>query len=126
MLEQHHSKVKDWRWNYFTPKEIACKGTGFIVVDEEALDCLNALRHIIGVPFAPNSAYRSESHNKAVGGAKNSMHRKGKAFDIPIKEGMSRDAIHDTAELVGFTGIGDYNTFVHVDTGRKRYWDKRV
>ena len=125
-LVQHHSKVKDWRWNHFTPKEIACKGTGFILVDEEALDCLNSLRHVIGDPFSPNSAYRSEEHNKSVGGSPNSMHLKGKAFDIPIKGRMTREEIHRVGEMVGFTGYGDYNTFVHVDTGEKRYWDKRT
>lgn len=125
MIEQHYSKVTYWRWNYFTPKEIACKGSGFIVIDEYALDCLNCMRHIIGEPFSPNSAYRSEKHNKKVGGATNSYHRKGKAFDIPIKGDMTRAAIHQIGKLCGFTGIGDYDDFVHVDTGIARYWDER-
>lgn len=108
------------------PKEIACKGSGFIVIDDYSLDSLNCFRHIIGVPFSPNSAYRSEAYNKKVGGAPNSYHRKGMAFDIPIKDGMSREKIHEVAKIVGFTGFGDYNTFVHIDTGPKRYWDLRT
>lgn len=127
MREKHYTMVSpdDWRWKNFTPEEIACKGTGLILIDEDALDKLQAFRELTGIPFTPNSAYRSEVHNKNVGGAKNSYHRKGKAFDIPIIEGMTREVIKDNAKAVGFTGLGDYNTFVHVDTGRERYWDKR-
>lgn len=124
-MEVHYTKVKNWRWRYFSPQEIACKGTGLILIDEDALDKLDRFRDTIGVPFAPNSAYRSEAHNAKIGGAKNSMHRKGKAFDIPIKTGMDRETIHNVAKQCGFTGFGDYNTFVHIDTGRFRYWDKR-
>ena len=123
--ELHYTEITDWPYKYFTPKEIACKGTGMIVVDHDALSKLDEFRERGDVPFSPNSAYRSESHNAAVGGAKNSYHRKGVAFDIPIKGAMTRNAIKTLAKQVGFTGIGDYNTFVHIDTGTPRYWDKR-
>ena len=128
MREMHYTLVdeRDWKWKYFTPKELACKGTGLILIDFEAIDKLEEFRDILRVPFTPNSAYRSEAHNKAVGGAKNSMHRLGRAFDIPIKKGMARDKIHIIAEHVGFTGFGDYDTFVHIDTGAERYWDMRT
>ena len=126
--EIHYTEVDeaDWHWDNFTPEEIACKGTGLIIIDEDAMDALQETREILGTPFSPNSAYRSESHNKYVGGAKRSMHRKGRAFDIPIKNTMSREQIHEAAEEAGFTGFGDYNTFVHVDTGSPRYWDERT
>lgn len=114
-----------WRWDFFTPKEIASKGDGLIMVNENAMDKYQAFRVSCGVPHSPNSAYRSEDHNRAVGGAKNSFHLKGEAFDVPIKIGMDRESIHYHAKKAGFTGIGDYNTFVHIDTGPKRYWDNR-
>ena len=78
------------------------------------------MRHIIGVPFSPTSAYRSEKHNKAVGGKPNSYHRKGMAFDIPITDDMTRAKIHQIGKLVGFTWFGDYDNFVHVDTRFKK------
>ena len=124
--EIHYTDIEDWKCVFFTPKEIACKGTGKIIINDDALDKLDKFRQWIGVPFSPNSAYRSEEHNKAIGGSKNSYHKKGVAFDIPIKGSMTRDKIHQCAEIVGFTGIGDYNTFVHIDTGRERSWDKRT
>jgi len=127
MREIHYTMVdaRDWPWKNFTPKEIACKGTGLILIGYDAMERLQEFREMTGIPFTPNSAYRSESHNKAVGGAPRSMHRLGRAFDIPIIEGMTRDVIHEHAKMAGFTGFGDYNSFVHIDTGRKRYWDKR-
>lgn len=114
-----------WRWKNFTPKEIASKGDGLLMVNEDAMDALQTFREMVGVAFTPNSAYRSVAHNKAVGGSPNSMHLQGRAFDIPIKSGMSRMAIHKFAKQAGFTGFGDYDTFVHIDTGRSRYWDMR-
>lgn len=123
--EIYYMDVTDWPCCNFTPEEIACKGTGKLIINKEALLKLDELRDILGVPFSPNSAYRSEAHNKAVGGAKNSYHRKGVAFDIPIKLGMGREKIKKAAVSVGFKGIGDYNTFIHVDDGPERYWDRR-
>lgn len=125
---KHYSDVNPlhWTWPSFTPAEVACKGTGELKVHPASMDKLQALRDIIGVPFTPNSAYRSEKHNKAIGGSPNSQHLQGRAFDIPIKGAMTRDRIKEVAIKVGFTGIGDYNTFVHIDTGAPRYWDNRT
>jgi len=125
--EMHYTMVSpdDWPWKNFTPKEIACQGTGLILIDPDFMDKLQAFREMTGVPFEPNSAYRSESHNNAVGGVKNSYHRKGRACDVPIKKGMTREIIKENAAKAGFTGFGDYHTFVHIDTGRERHWDKR-
>lgn len=126
MDEIHYTKVKDWRWPNFTPKEIACRGTGLILIDPYSMDCLQFFRKIVSVPVIINSAYRSEAHNRAVGGAKNSQHRLGKAFDIRITDALSREQIHKAAKAAGFKGIGDYQNFVHCDTrNTPAYWDER-
>jgi len=125
MREVHYTKLTDWRWPSFSPKEIACKGDGLIVVNEEALDCLQTLRDIMGVPLIINSAYRSVAYNKAVGGAPKSQHLEGKAFDIRLTDKVDRKELKAMAKAAGFTGIGDYDTFVHVDIGPVRYWDLR-
>lgn len=126
-LYKHYSEIpaEKWRWPNFTPAELACQGTGEMLVDEEALDALQKFRDDVARPVILNSAYRSEKHNAAVGGAKNSQHRLGKAFDIRITDRLTRSVIHAAARAAGFKGIGDYDTFVHVDTGAARYWDNR-
>ena len=58
-----------WRWPNFSPAEIACRGTGRLLVNESALDRLQALRDRLGKPLIVRSAYRSPEHNRAVGGA---------------------------------------------------------
>lgn len=123
--EIHYTEVKNWRWPSFTPQEIACKGDGKILINEQALDCLQKFRDLVGGPVVLNSAYRSVQYNKQVGGAPNSQHMQGKAFDIKITSTLTRERIHSLAKKVGFTGFGDYNTFVHIDIGPARYWDLR-
>lgn len=124
-IELPYNLVKGWIWPSFTPKEIACKGTGLIYIDKPSMDKLQKFRDLVGVPVIVNSGYRSEQHNKAVGGAVNSFHRKGKAFDIRITPSLPRSVIHEAAIKVGFMGFGDYDSFVHIDTGSPRYWDER-
>ena len=73
-----------WRWPNFSPAEIACRGTGKLLVNESALDKLQALRDRLGKPLIVRSAYRSPEHNRAVGGARASKHMDGTAFDIAM------------------------------------------
>ena len=68
----------------FSPAEIACRGTGKLLINEPALDKLQALRDRLGKPLIVRSAYRSPEHNRAVGGATRSKHMDGAAFDIAM------------------------------------------
>lgn len=112
-----------WHWPNFSPAEIACRGTGKLLVNEDALNLLQELRVTLGKPLIVNSAYRSPEHNRRVGGAKASKHLEGTAFDISM-------ANHDPAAFIaaarkaGFKGIGTYprSNFVHIDTGPARSW----
>lgn len=124
-METHYTKVKEWHWKNFTPREIACKGDGLIVVDTPSLDKLQKFRELANTPVIINSGYRSRLYNTKVGGAPNSQHLQGKAFDIQISDKLPRELIHKLAKQAGFTGFGDYNTFVHIDTGPARYWNLR-
>lgn len=126
MTPVHHTQVKKWRWPNFKPIEVACKGDGMVLIHEQSLDCLQKLRTSLGKPLIINSAYRSPEYNKSVGGAPGSKHLTGQAFDIRITPQVSREEIHKFGKLAGFKGFGDYNTFVHVDTGADRYWDLRT
>ncbi|ABO50766.1 Peptidase M15A [Desulforamulus reducens MI-1] len=66
--------------------------------------------------FKLASNYRCPPHNRAVGGAVNSLHLKGMAADIRVLEMTAKEITH-LAEKAGFDGIGLYPSqcFVHVD-----------
>jgi hypothetical protein len=115
-----------WRWPSFSPAEIACRGTGAIKINTEAMDKLQTLRNRLGKPLIVRSAYRSPSHNRAVGGAKASKHMDGTAFDIAMSN-HDPAAFEATARAVGFLGFGFYprSGFIHVDLGPARQWGAR-
>ena len=125
---EHWRDVPDkaWRWTNFSPAEIACRGTGKLLVNEPALDKLQALRDRLGKPLIVRSAYRSPEHNRAVGGATRSKHLDGAAFDIAMS---NHDPVtfEAAARAVGFLGFGFYprSGFMHVDLGPVRQWGER-
>lgn len=125
MLYNHFSDVPDdaWRWPSFSPREIACKGTGKILINERALDKLQVLRDRLGKPLILTSAYRSPEHNRRVGGATRSKHMEGIAFDVRM-ENHDPHEFEAAARAVGFKGFGYYprSGFMHIDTGPERSW----
>lgn len=112
-----------WRWPDFSPQEMACRGTGRLMIDESSMDKLQALRTMIGRPIVVSSAYRSPEHNRAVGGAPSSQHLKAKAFDCRM-DNHDPVAFEAAARKCGFTGFGYYpkQGFMHIDTGPARIW----
>ena len=116
-----------WRWPNFSPAEIACRGTGKLLVNDPALDKLQALRDRLGKPLIVRSAYRSPEHNRAVGGATRSKHlMDGAAFDIAMSN-HDPVAFEAAARAVGFLGFGTYprSGFMHIDLGPARSWGER-
>ena len=126
MFYNHYRDIpkSEWNYKYFTPKEIASKGDNSLLVNGDSLARLDILRDLIGKPLYINSGYRDPIHNARVGGAPMSMHKYGRAFDISIKN-VDKFELERLAKKVGFTGFGYYNTFLHVDTGRSRWWGKK-
>jgi zinc D-Ala-D-Ala carboxypeptidase len=125
VLFAHYSDfpMDQWRWPNFTPKELRCKGTNTLRVDFDAMDKLQALRNDVNVPLNIVSAFRSVTHNNAVGGAKRSKHLEAKAYDIRVDgRYIDREILLAAAKRAGFLGFGTYATFVHVDTGPARTW----
>lgn len=107
----------------FKVKEFRCKdGSDFILVDVDFVqNKLQNIRDHFGKPVTINSAYRTETYNKKVGGAKASYHVKGRAFDIVIT-GVPLNEICKYAESIGVMGIIRYNSFVHLDSREKKYY----
>lgn len=103
----------------FKVREFACKdGTTKVLIDYELACLLQFMRDIVGKPLIINSAYRTDSHNKAVGGASNSYHKYGRAFDVA---GADVDLMCKILNTIGVKGIIKYPTFVHMDSRDNKY-----
>lgn len=103
----------------FKVSEFACHdGTTKVLIDYELACLLQFMRDIIGKPLTVNSAYRTPSHNKAVGGTSNSYHKYGRAFDIG---GADVDLMCKILKSIGVRGIIKYPTFVHMDSRDRKY-----
>ena len=90
-----------------------------ILIDLEMLPILQKIRDIGGSVII-NSAYRTASWNKKQGGATNSYHLKGQAFDIRCSK-LSLDNICKIANALGVKGIIRYSSFVHIDSRTSKY-----
>jgi hypothetical protein len=111
------------RWPNFTPREFACTCkicNGELYWDEASFDAIQLLRTLLGRPVHINSGHRCAAHNKSVGGKRLSKHLEI-AFDISTK-GHDREVLLAKAIHAGFTGVGMYVVFMHLDLGRQRYW----
>lgn len=99
-------------------------------MDTKLLDLLVELHRRSGSrkPFEIISGYRSPRTNAMLASesgavAKHSMHMQGKAIDIRLLDVALND-LRATAVGMKAGGVGYYtrSNFVHVDTGRVRYW----
>lgn len=100
------------------------------VMDPGLLDVLFELRTKVGSQraFHVISAYRSPKTNEMLrqssnGVAEHSMHMLGKAIDVRLEE-FPTERLAEAARALRRGGVGFYaaSDFVHVDTGRVRYW----
>ena len=107
----------------FKVREFVCKdGSDAVLIDDRLVIFLQGLRNYYGRPLSINSAYRTAAYNKKVGGASSSQHLYGKAADIVVS-GIKPADVAKTAQTIGALGLGEYSTFVHVDTRTsKSFW----
>ena len=99
-------------------------------IDTQLLEFLHAISLTLHTqsPFHVISGYRSSTSNamlrqKSRKVATKSLHMRGKAIDIRHPE-CSTPTLRDVAMNLQRGGVGyyPYSDFVHVDTGRIRYW----
>jgi uncharacterized protein YcbK (DUF882 family) len=106
----------------FTLGELASKdGANIVLLHPALIIALQTIRDHVGKPIRVNSAFRSPAHNRAIGGASNSLHTLGLAADIVI-DGMTPIEVASLASDMGLGGIKAYPTFTHIDVGRHRTW----
>ncbi len=89
-------------------------------MNEEFLYMLDAARKIYGKPMRVNSGYRTEEHNKKVGGVSSSSHLKGLAADISCKNSNERFEMLQAFIKAGFKRIGVANSFIHIDNDKDK------
>jgi len=106
----------------FTLGELASKdGANIVLLHPALIIALQTIRDHVGKPIRVNSAFRSPTHNKTIGGASNSLHTLGLAADVVI-DGMTPIEVASLASDMGLGGIKAYPTFTHIDVGRHRTW----
>ena len=106
----------------FKVREFACSdGTDTIFIAPGLVGALQQIREHFGKPVTINSGYRTETKNKAVGGAPYSQHKYGTAADIVVA-GVTPLEVARYAEAIlpNMGGIGLYKTFTHVDVRANR------
>lgn len=119
--------MKPWRQAlpFFERHELACKGTGALVLDPRFAVELQMLRLLWGKPLTVNSCCRSPVHNEKIGGHPRSMH-----LTVPVHAGAlgtmaidisvfgwlpdERNALVQIAKNRGWS-VGSAKSFVHLD-----------
>lgn len=112
-----HSKPNWDNYPNFVRKEFDSRdvpGSGDSM-QPEFLAKLQMARNFAGIPFKVTSGYRTVSHNRKVGGVRNSPHLGGWAADIACIASATRFKLTEAFMKAGFTRIGIGQTFIHVD-----------
>lgn len=91
-------------------------------IDTILVEKLQILRQLLG-PLIVTSGFRCIVHNAEIGGEEDSEHTKGRAADIKTPNSTIYRVARDSGM---FGGIGQYDTFIHLDIGKKRDWDERT
>ena len=109
----------------FSTSEFECKctetGCKQQKIEQELIKALQSLREHLGTSVKVTSGYRCESHNKKVGGVRNSSHIRGLAADLVVSD---QEKLRELMEnLYKCYSIGRYDDFTHIDTRKEfRRW----
>jgi uncharacterized protein YcbK (DUF882 family) len=115
------------RWPDFQPEEVLSPdglklvhNQGVFPLQFSALDKLQAFREHLKKPLKINHGnlkkrgWRSVQENYDLNRYKFSFHVAGIAFDVTV-DGVSPEEVKEEALKIGFSGVGVYNTFTHID-----------
>lgn len=101
----------------FRVREFACQdGSDTIYISRSLVLVLQYIRERVKGAVTISSAYRTKTHNKAVGGAANSQHLYGTAADIIVPGYTAQNLANIAREVMPtWGGVGLYNWGIHVD-----------
>lgn len=115
------------RWPNFSPEEVLSPdglklvhNQGVFPLQFSALDKLQAFREHLGKRFTINSdnhkrrGWRSIKENFELNRYQFSFHTAGCAFDVTVED-MTPEEVKESALGFGFSGVGVYDTFTHLD-----------
>jgi uncharacterized protein YcbK (DUF882 family) len=109
--------VKYFEYEEFDSPDI--QGSGQLM-DTKLLNMIDEAREIYGKPIHVTSGYRTEAHNRKVGGVDSSSHLKGLAIDVACVRSDDRFKMLSALLEVGFNRIGVAGTFIHVDIDKDK------
>ena len=114
ILDSYHV-TRNFTYGEFKCPHCGANRTSTILIDklQEARDYSNRVGS--GITYRINSGFRCPTHNAAVGGASGSAHMDGLAADIHIAGDHHRMCLIYGLVMAGFTRIGDYRSWFHVD-----------
>lgn len=124
------------KWPNFAPEEILSPdglslfNQGYLPMQVHHMDKLQRFRMYLNRRFYVNYAglqlrgFRSMAENKSIGGKL--YHPLGFATDVTV-DGMKSEELFTAAIEFGFSGVGLYDTFCHLDSrpGSLVTWDFR-
>lgn len=127
---------KNFRYSEYFSK---CKGLNFHLLHKKLPITVQDLRDYAQAPIYINSTYRHTRCNKVAGGASKSQHLVGRALDFSFKNQKDHDQFVKDIEskgdqywillINGITGLGIYDTHIHIDTRTNKekitVWDYR-
>ena len=109
--------MKYFEYEEFDSPDI--QGSGQLM-DTKLLNMIDEAREIYGKPIHVTSGYRTEAHNRKVGGVDSSSHLKGLAIDVACVRSDDRFKMLNALLEVGFNRIGVAGTFIHVDIDKDK------
>ena len=127
-LKKMDRPSKNFTWAEFASKDGAEMPPAVKENIKKLAQNLEVIRSYFNLPIKINSGWRSEAHNRNIGGVKNSAHVKGNAADIVIK-GKTAAEVQNGIEVlikagkISEGGVGKYPNFTHYDIrGKKTRW----
>ena len=106
----------EWRWRNFTPREMADRDTGYLVIVPHFMAWLQGVREIYARPMVISSGYRAPLRQFELTGRRQGAHVDGMAVDVLVS-GEDAELLERIAIQRGVLGRGVMQVGAH----HKRY-----